>query len=446
MTSLPRAAAPFARIPFDPARLPFYYGWVMVPGAIIALVASIPGQTMGVSVFTDALIEAWGLTRTQLSTAYLAGTVASAFMLPMAGTLLDRLGTRISVVISSVGLGASLLGIAYGDVVLALWPEGHPAAAAFTMAAIAFLFTRFFGQGCLALVSRVIVGHWFETRRGRATAIIGLVGTIGFGLAPRTLESLVESLGWRDAYLVLAMVIGLGVAGVCAVIFRDSPETCGIPMEGGEESYGADGKPHPPAAAQHDFTRAEALRTAPFWVVSLSLGSQSLLVTAVTFHIASIGAEAGLTRAEAFGLFIPMTFVAVAANVAGGWASDRIAPRWVLLVFLVSQILGTIGIIFLHTPAGVVMVCAGYGISGGLFHPLVTVTWPIFFGRAHLGAISGVNMAVMVFASAIGPVLFSGMRDLTGSYHAILTGWCVAPLALAVACRWARPPRPPAAE
>jgi len=443
VTSTPRAASRLARIPFDPARLPFYYGWVMVPAAIIALVASIPGQTMGVSVFTDSLINAWGLTRTQLSTAYLAGTVVSSFALPLAGTLLDRFGSRAGVVFASVGLGLSLLIVAWGDYILALWPEGRPFAAAFLLASVAFLFTRFFGQGCLALVSRVIVGQWFETRRGRATALIGFVGTIFFGLAPRALEGLVAAVGWREAYLILAASIGLGVAGLCAVIFRDSPEQCGIPMEGGHRRLDAHGVPHPPAPAVWDFTRAEALRTRAFWVVSLSLSSQSLLVTAVTFHIASIGAEMGLTRAESFGIFIPMTFVAVAANLIGGWLSDRVPPRRVLLVFLVTQVIGNIGVLLLDTPIGVPLVCIGYGISGGLFHPLVTITWPAFFGRAHLGAISGFNMAVMVFASAIGPVLFSSVRDLTDSYRAILIAWCVVPFALALACRWARPPEPP---
>ena len=418
----------------------------MVPAAVLALVASIPGQTMGVSVFTDSLIAAWGLTRTQLSTAYLAGTVVSSFALPLAGSLLDRFGTRVSVVISSVGLGASLLIVAYGDYLLAFWPDGHPMAAAFLMAAVAFLFTRFFGQGCLALVSRVVVGHWFESRRGRATAIIGFVGSICFGLAPRVLEGLVETVGWRETYILLAASIGLGVAGICAVIFRDSPETCGIPMEGGHQRLDKHGEPHLPEPPKHDFTRAQALRTRAFWVVSLSLSSQSLLVTAITFHIASVGAEMGLTRAESFGLFIPMTFVAVASNLIGGWLSDRVPPRQVLFVFLASQVLGTIGVLYLDTPTGVAMVCAGYGISGGLFHPLVTVVWPAFFGRAHLGAISGFNMAVMVFASAIGPVMFSGVRDLTDSYRAILIAWCAVPIALAFACQWARPPAPPSVE
>ena len=51
------------RTPFAPSRLPFFYGWVIVFAATIGSIFSIPGQTMGFSVFTDVLIEELGLSR-----------------------------------------------------------------------------------------------------------------------------------------------------------------------------------------------------------------------------------------------------------------------------------------------------------------------------------------------------------------------------------------------
>ncbi len=54
------------RTPFAPSRCPFFYGWVIVFAATIGSIFSIPGQTMGFSVFTDVLIEELGLTRVAL--------------------------------------------------------------------------------------------------------------------------------------------------------------------------------------------------------------------------------------------------------------------------------------------------------------------------------------------------------------------------------------------
>jgi hypothetical protein len=53
-----------------------------------------------------------------------------------------------------------------------------------------FLCLRFFGQGCLALVSRVAIGKWFERYRGRATAVAGIFTAFGFNSSPMLLNHL----------------------------------------------------------------------------------------------------------------------------------------------------------------------------------------------------------------------------------------------------------------
>ena len=71
--------------PFDIRRVPFYYGWLIWVFSTLGILISIPGQTMGMAVFTDHLIEALHLSRTQLSMAYLIGTVGSSLFLTRAG-------------------------------------------------------------------------------------------------------------------------------------------------------------------------------------------------------------------------------------------------------------------------------------------------------------------------------------------------------------------------
>ena len=78
-SSLPKSNGGFwgVRTPFAPSRCPVYYGWVIVLVATIGSIFSIPGQTMGFSVFTDVLMKELGLSRVELSLAYCIGTVAS---------------------------------------------------------------------------------------------------------------------------------------------------------------------------------------------------------------------------------------------------------------------------------------------------------------------------------------------------------------------------------
>ena len=90
--------------PFDPRRVPFYYGWVVVVAGTIGAVASVPGQTAGVSVFTDDLISTTGLSRLQLAIAYLIGTGASGVLLGAGGRAVDRHGSRVVAFGATLGL------------------------------------------------------------------------------------------------------------------------------------------------------------------------------------------------------------------------------------------------------------------------------------------------------------------------------------------------------
>jgi len=60
----------------------------------------------------------------------------------------------------------------------------------------------------------------------------------------------------------------------------------------------------------------------------------------------------------------------------------------------------------------------------------LTVVWPRFFGRKHLGAISGVNMSTMVLASAMAPVMFAKAYELTGSYREVIAVCWSMPIAV----------------
>ena len=88
---------------------------------------------------------------------------------------------------------------------------------------------------------------------------------------------------------------------------------------------------------------------------------------------------------------------------------------------------------------------AAWGISQGFYAPLTSAALPRLFGRRHLGAISGVQMSVMVIGSAIGPALFALLESISGTYETALLVSLVFPvvgLVLAVRSGLFRPDRP----
>ena len=147
--------------------------------------------------------------------------------------------------------------------------------------------------------------------------------------------------------------------------------------------------------------------------------TESLYITAITFHIESIFTEAGMESTRGFAMFPAAALVGIAASLIGGFLSDRIALRYLYKFFLLTIGGSMTGFIFLSAEwIPLITIC--FGLSSGLFGLLMGITWPKYFGREHLGAISGLNMAMLVFGSAIGPMFLSLSLKLFASYRTSL--------------------------
>ena len=417
------------RWPFAVDRFPIFYGWVIWLLSTLGFLMSVPGQTMGMAVFTDPFIEAFDLSRSQLSFAYLCGTVGSAFLLTRAGRLYDRVGARIMVVGASVLLGVMIAFIASidrigGAVAVAL--SIPLATITLPLILVGYFGVRFSGQGVLTSASRNVLLLWFEKRRGLVSGIRGVFVSLGFSIAPLVLAFMIDAAGWRGALWLMAAALIFGFATLCLIFLRNSP---------GEEGLQADGNPAAAASDERSVYRApdrslaDARRSVSFWLYSGGLSIHALFGTAVTFHIVSIFAAAGRSRTEAFAYFLPQAIVSTSVNLIGSVLVDRQRLKPFLLIMLSAFLVGAIGLMNLSEQWGYLLLIAGFGAGGGLWGVISNVAFIRLFGSLHLGEISGLNTSITVFASAIGPFLFSLGYDLTGAYTAV-EGLC----AVAIFC------------
>ena len=443
---MPPSATLFrANFPFAPDRFPIFYGWAILVASVLGVLTSIPGQTIGVSVFTDHLIAATGLSRLELANAYLVGTLTSGCLLPFGGRLLDRLGARRLVVLAAVGLGMTLAYLASCDRLIALLSNWLPLPSSVIAAAVlilGFVSLRFCGQGMLTMTSRTMLGKWFDRRRGQASGIEGIFVAFGFAIAPYGFSQAIALLGWRGTWLALAVIVGLGMSSLGWLLYRDNPEICGLRMDG-SASPPLDPRrvdEAVPEAALWGFTRRQAVGTLAFWAVTLAFASQALSITGITFHIVSIGAEMGIPEADMVTIFIPIAVVSTAVGFAVGLACDCLPIQSIFAFMMVGQAVGIAALANLNVAGMLLPAVVGLGISGGCFGTLTTVVLPRFFGRAHLGAIAGVQMMLVVIASAIGPSLLANFKAITGSYSGGLYACCLfAPVVIGLMV-FARPP------
>lgn len=403
--------------------LRFYYGWVMLPLSMAALIASSPGQTFGVSIFNESMRDSLGLTHSQLALAYMLGTLLGAFPISYIGRMMDRHGLRRTMLAAVTLFAGACLATSQAQ----NW----------VMLTAGFCLLRMLGPGALAFLSSNTLAFWFERRLGTVEGLRLLGMAAAMALIPALNLWLVGHWGWRGAYVLLGAGVWLCLFPTFYLLFHNRPDDVGQAIDGRRfRSHNA----APQHAMLHasapldwpGLTLAESLRTRTFWIVTSGTALFSLTLTAVFFCIMPIFQERGLTEQHAAAMLTVFAICLAAMQLGGGMLADRFhAPR--LLVVGVTGL--ATGIFLLHsasTPLVAQLAGGVLGASQGLFFGATQPLWARYFGRRHLGEIRGALMTIMVASSSLGP-LFAGLtKDWLGSFDVALIAFSVAPLPVAV--------------
>ncbi len=402
-----------------------FYGWRILGLAIITGGLTGPGQTIGVSVFVDQFISDLGMSRSEVSTAYLIGTLIAALGLPLIGRRVDRVGVRRAMTVIGVAFGAALVGMAGVQGFVAL--------------AIGFVAIRLLGQGSLMLVSTVAVTLWFEKRRGTVLGIFSTGTAIVMALVPVGLSLVIEGYGWRVAWLTSAVMIWLVVVPIARFGMIDRPSDIGQVPDGPNPQKVKPSKEQTRVSA----TRAEALRTKRFWSLLAASATVGMLVTALNFHQISLLGDACLTATESALMFLPQVIGAAAAGLLFGYLSDRLTGRELIPMAMGLLIISLVLAASLTPGVAVVLYAVSLGAAGGAIRSVSATLLPRWFGVRHIGEIQGTASFIDVASTALGPVVFALARDATGGYSGAATWFIIMPLLAGIVAATIRPVSPP---
>ena len=395
-------------------RLGVYYGWVMVPVAAAAMVATFPGRTFGLGIITERLLSdaALGLSRTSYAEINLWATLIGALFCLGAGRLIDRYGVRILLPAVLAALSLSVLAMNASSGLLIFF-------AGVTL-------TRGFGQSALSVVSLSIVGKWFERRLKWAMGLYALLISVGFVVA-WGIAGTYANADWRTVWGGIGVIL-IVAAPLAWLVTRDSPEACGLVVEGRT----SDRPPSGPRAPETGMTLREALATPAFWMFALATSLFNLVASGVMLFNESILAERGFPTKIYYVAMAIGTVAGLVSNLVAGWliSRERIARlTGAALVILAGSLVALAG---LRTYWHVVCWTVVNGAVGGVITVVFFTVWSGLYGRRHLGKIQGAAQMLTVFASALGPLVFAEVKERTGSYLAILTGLALAAAAIGV--------------
>jgi MFS family permease len=391
--------------------------WVTLVGAAgVASVMTAPGQTAGLSVFTDPLISELDISRTGISASYFFGTIIGASAQPFVGRALDRFGARLVTAVIGAVFAAVLLALSFVADIAGL--------------TAGFVGVRMLGQGALSLAATTAVARAITQHRGLALGVTSAIGSAGISLAPVALERLISAVGiqaaWRwEALIVAAVVIpvALLLPGRSRRMFPlADPSTAQILIQ--RESWGL----------------GEAARTGMFWVIAISLAVSGMLSTGLAFHQIAILGERGLTPFEAAANFLPQTVTGIAATLLVGVFIDRVSPK----VFVIFSMLTLAGSLLLLPVVAADWTAVLYGLilgaAGGSLRGMEAAAYVRYYGTAHIGSIRGVATAIGLASTALGPIALSVGVDISGSFTSPAVAFSILPLVVAVVTVFVRPP------
>lgn len=379
-----------------------FYGWWIVAAAMVGLSTS-PSQFAFASLglFIVPLGEEFGWNRAEISLALTFFTVSLALCLPLAGRLVDRLGSREVLVPSIVVCGLCLAAI---PAVTSLW---H----------LLLIFTLIgsLGAGANSLPYMLTISAWFDRNRGLAIGLAMAGAGFGFAYVPPLVQYMIDNHGWRSAYLVLAAITILVATPLVGAVFRNTPAEKGLHPDGALPGRQADRRPD-----ETGYTVAESLRSRTFWMLWAVFCLLSFSLYGLLPHLVPMLTDQGMGTGGAALAASTVGITIIFARVIIGYLIDRyFAPRVALLFFLMSA--AGIGVLAV-APAGYTAFLAAVlvGLSIGAEIDLLAYLTTRYFGLANFGAVYGVMFAALLVGTSAGPVSFGLGYELTGSYFAIL--------------------------
>jgi MFS family permease len=397
----------------------FYYGWVNVGVASVAMSATLPGRTYGLSLIKEPLRSDLNISDLRFNVLNFWAIVLGSVLCFPAGRLIDRLGGRAMLVAVAVTLGLSVLLMSR--------------AAGESELFVTLTCVRGLGQGALSVVSIALIGKWFKRRIGPAMGVFAVLLALGFILPIFAVGEVVKARGWRTAWEYVGLALVLGLAPLGWLLARSSPEDCGIPPD---EPVDEPGAPH-----GQNMALGAALKTPAFWIYTVAATLFNLVFSALTLDNQSLLEERGLDREKTNELILGVLMASgLPVNLLVGWLARR-HSMGMLLGFGVGLLTASL-LTFptVRDTRSAVAYAVLLGSAGGAITVIYFAIYGHTFGRTHLGAIQATVQVLSVLASAAGPVILAATRVYLNSSDPFFYGFALATAILSVAVFLVRPP------
>lgn len=375
---------------------PSRQAWLIVAGGFVAFTVS-ASLMHAYTVFLLAFIETFAWSRAEASLAYSVGQVIGGVSSPLVGNLADRLGARRMVLLGGCLLALGLFGSAQAD---ALW-----------QVVLLYGVVMTLGANCIGLVVFVpLVSRLFVAQRGMAISLLQSANGFGRAISAPLAQWLVSGVGWRDAYLLQAGLMGVLVIPLAAM-FRRAETLAPPPSASGAASDGG-----------RSWTLADAMRTRHFWLLFFVYMLTSIGSFLVSLHQLAFAVGQGFEPLYAAFVLGMGSLLALPGVILTGSISDYIGRERAALLAYGISIIGVAAALGIESGDQHILLwvhACFFGITWGARGPAITAKTADLFGGPRLGTILGVITVGSGLGAGIGSWAAGFLFDVTGSYRLV---------------------------
>src|SRR5580765_6016322 len=256
------------------ARLPFFFGWVIIAVAFVTMAVSVTART-AFSLMFPPIVDEFGWDRGLAAGAFSFGFLVSAAVSPVLGRLIDRRGPRFVIEIGVLITAAGLIGATWISTPWQLY-------------ATLGLLVGIGANSMSYSVHSQFLPNWFVRNRALAIGIAFSGVGVGAILILPWLQALILTEGWRAACWKLGLITLVVLLPINLLVAK-SPESLGLLPDGERVAAGGTAKKRPSNIVDAEWAAIEwtvprALGTGRFWWLALSYFAGGWIWYSVQIH------------------------------------------------------------------------------------------------------------------------------------------------------------------
>ena len=380
-----------------------YAWWIMVASAAI-YAASVGIIVSCAPILYRTVAEDFdvGVSDISLYTSLMYLTIT--ILLPFAGKILNKFDIRYILTIAGI-----LNALAFG--LMGTYNSVFP----FYISGIVLgIGSTFLIYGSIPL----IMNNWFKAKVGTSLGTAMAFMGVGGAIFAQVTGGLIESIGWRSTYIVLAIIVAILILPFSIFVIRSKPEQLNM------TAYGADKMDvHATKikkAPETGVLIGVAMKSPAFYLVILFTGLFGLAST-VSFHVPNFVQSIGFTATMAATGVTFITIGQTSGKFLLGAINDKFGIKVALFVGICGGLIGVVALL-ISDSFGIGMLYAGtllfgIGFSGSTILPPVVIR-EVFGGRDYASIYTTI-MSASTLGVAFGTTLFSYLYDSTGSYYIV---------------------------